>query len=272
VIELTILFIFDKLVILLCTGFIVEGLFKKVAKRKAAALMYEKIRMSEKNSTENKYKDNGVFNNSCVVTSAGFDETLSMATAIDSIGHKTIEANQVQSAGLNNESTENSQRKINCVSITRTTPVDREVKYVPEMNFKGNTIVSDARVFTSAGFHSKPDTIDFVDAPAFTFANEMECVKVNKDSTLKTCNEVFRHPASLEEHDNGLPIVISKFLNHNENYESPLNESIIVNEDKQSLLASVNADLAEQFRLSNNPGVRKLKVITFVLFNHNHRI
>ncbi|XP_025420472.1 uncharacterized protein LOC112690640 [Sipha flava] len=127
------------------------------------------------------------------------------------------------------------------------------------MNFKGNTIVSDAHVFTPEGFHSKPDIIDFVDAPAFTFVNEMECVKVNKDSTLKTCNKVFRHPASLEAHDNGLPIVISKFLNHNENYESPLNESIIVNEDKQSFFASVNTDLAEQFRLSNNPGVRKLK-------------
>jgi hypothetical protein len=109
-----------------------------VAKRKAAALMYEKISMSEKNSTGNKYKDNGVFNNSCVVTSAGFDETLSMATAIDSIGHKTIEANQVQSAGLNNESTENSQRKINYVSITRTTPIDRDVNLIDNANSTSN--------------------------------------------------------------------------------------------------------------------------------------
>jgi hypothetical protein len=200
------------------------------------------------------------------------DEKLSMATAIDSIGHKSIEANQVQSAGLNNESTENNQRKINSVSITRTTPVDRKVKYVPKINFKCNAIVSDAHVFTSTGFHPKPDTIDFVDAPAFTFANEMECVKVNIDSTFKRCNEVLSHPVSLEEHDNGRLIATSKCPYRNENHVSPVNESAIVNKDKQALFAPVNADFAKRFRLSNNPSVRKLKVITFALSNHNHRI
>jgi hypothetical protein len=66
------------------------------------------------------------------------DEKLSMATAIDSIGHKTIEANQVQSAGLNNESTENNQRKINCVSITRNTPIDRQVNLMDNANSTSN--------------------------------------------------------------------------------------------------------------------------------------
>jgi hypothetical protein len=46
----------------LCTDFIVDGLLKKVAKRKAVTLMYEKIKMSEKNHTANKCKDNGVLN------------------------------------------------------------------------------------------------------------------------------------------------------------------------------------------------------------------
>ncbi|XP_025409426.1 uncharacterized protein LOC112682879 [Sipha flava] len=332
---------------------------------------------------------------------AEFDEKLSVATAIDSIGHKTTEANQVQPLRLSKELKENNQDNMNCVSITRTTQIDHEVnlmdsanststkenicnvtntltghnekliavqiqdqietvdttrknpkqklrenkleayfksdpigalqelcrsrdwilpkyqffkegdsrtftysvvctvlsftvrvngvhkkigkrqvatemyhkiknftsskvdlaKYVSEINPRGNGIVSDERVFTSAGFYSKPDTTDVVDAPVFTLADETECIKINKDSAFKTCNEVLSHPASLKEHDNGRPIVISKCLNRNENHESSVNESVIVNEDNKSLFASVDADLVERFRLSNNPGLRKLKEI-----------
>jgi hypothetical protein len=108
-------------------------------------------------------------------------------------------------------------------------------KYVPEMNPRGNGIVGDALVFTSAGFRPKSNTADVVDAPAFTVGDEKKCAKVNKDSTFKMCNEVLSHPAlSLEEHDNVRPIVISKFLSRNENHVSLVNESVIVNEDKQS--------------------------------------
>jgi hypothetical protein len=81
-----------------------RGLLKKAAKRKAVTLMYEKIKMSEKNHTANRYKDNGVFNNLCSITSTGFDEKLSMATTIDSIYHKYTQANQVQPVQRNNES------------------------------------------------------------------------------------------------------------------------------------------------------------------------
>jgi hypothetical protein len=74
------------------------------------------------------------------------------------------------------------------------------------------------------------------------------------------CNEVLSHPASsLEEHDNVRPIVISKFLIRNENHVSLVNESVTVNEDKQSLFASVNADIAKRVRLSNNPGVPQIE-------------
>ncbi|XP_025406694.1 uncharacterized protein LOC112680725 [Sipha flava] len=118
------------------------------------------------------------------------------------------------------------------------------------MNLKGNGIVSDAFVFTSVGFHSKPDTTDFVDAPAFASANEMECVKVNKDSTFKSSNEIFSHPASFEDHDNGRLIATSTFPYCNENHVSPVNESVIINEAKQLLFGLVYADFAKRFRLS----------------------
>jgi hypothetical protein len=47
---------FNKLLMFLYTDFIVEGLLKKVAKRKAATLMYEKNKMSEKNYISTKEK------------------------------------------------------------------------------------------------------------------------------------------------------------------------------------------------------------------------
>jgi hypothetical protein len=80
------------------------------------------------------YNGNGVFNSLCVIRLAGFNENLSMATAINSISHKITGANQVQTARLNNESKENNQHYINCVSITRTTPIDLEVKLMDNEN------------------------------------------------------------------------------------------------------------------------------------------
>jgi hypothetical protein len=99
-----------------------------MAKRKAATLMYEKIKMLENYSTENMCIDNGVIDRSCVVTSAGIDDKLFMATAIDSIGHRSIDANKVQPPQLTNESKEDIKHNINCLSTTRTTPIDLEVK------------------------------------------------------------------------------------------------------------------------------------------------
>jgi hypothetical protein len=49
-------------------------------------------------------------------------------------------------------------------------------KYVPEMNPRGNGIVDDARVFTSAGFHPKSNTADVGNAPAFTVGDEKKYV------------------------------------------------------------------------------------------------
>jgi hypothetical protein len=112
----------------LCTDRLVEGLLKKEGKRKAATLMYQKIKMSENNSIENEYKDNGVFDGLCVVTSAGIEDKLFMATAIDSIGHRSIDANKVQPPQLTNESEKNIKHNINCLSTTMTTLIDREGK------------------------------------------------------------------------------------------------------------------------------------------------
>jgi hypothetical protein len=102
-----------------------------MAKKKAATMMYEKIKMSENYSIENMCIDNGVIDRSCIVTSAGIDDKLFMATAIDSISHRSIDANKVQPPQLTNESREDIKHNINCLSTlstTRTTPIDLEVK------------------------------------------------------------------------------------------------------------------------------------------------
>jgi hypothetical protein len=106
-----------------------------MAKRKAATLMYEKIKMLENYSTENMCIDNGVIDRSCVVTSAVIDDKLFMATAIDSIGHRSIDANKVQTPQLTNESREDIKHNINCLSTTKTTPIDLEVKLTGNDNF-----------------------------------------------------------------------------------------------------------------------------------------
>jgi hypothetical protein len=134
VIEIKFLLLFEKVVMFLCTDRLVEGLLKKDAKRKAARLMYQKIKKSQDNSTENKCKDNGVFDSLCVVTSAGIDDKLFMGTAIDSIGHRSIDANKVQPPQLTNESNKNIKHNINCLSTTRTVPIDYEVKLTENYN------------------------------------------------------------------------------------------------------------------------------------------
>jgi hypothetical protein len=118
----------------LCTDRIVEGLLKKEAKRKAATLIYQKIKMSENNFTENKCKDNGVFDSLCVATSAGIDDKLFMATAINSIGQRSIDANKVQPPQLTNESKKNLKHNINCLSTTMTTLIDHKKKLTGNNN------------------------------------------------------------------------------------------------------------------------------------------
>jgi hypothetical protein len=83
------------------------------------------------------------------------------------------------------------------------------------------------------------------------------------------CNDIVRHPASLEKPDTGRPIVYSGFPYDNENHVSPVNGSVIVNENQQSMFASVDVDFAKHFRRSNKPSVLELKVIAFVLSDHN---
>lgn len=52
--------------------------------------------MTDNNVAENNCKYNGKFDRLCVNTLAGFDEKLSMATAIYSIGLRNTEANKFQ--------------------------------------------------------------------------------------------------------------------------------------------------------------------------------
>jgi hypothetical protein len=236
----------------LCTDRLVEGLLKKEGKRKAAILMYQKIKKSEDNSNKIKCKDNGVFDSLCVVTSAGIDDKLFMATAINSIDTKQQGVTEIYHKEKNITSSN--------VSLA---------KEVPEMKSEGNGVVGGARDFMSKRFHPKPNRTNDVDAPTFTLGDKKKYKQVNKDSMFEMCNEVVRHPASLEEQDTDRPIVNSGFPNHNENHVPPVNGSVIINENQQSIFASVDVDFAKRFRRSNNPSVRELKVIAFVLSDHN---
>jgi hypothetical protein len=115
-----------------------------------------------------------------------------------------------------------------------------------EMKSEGNGGVGDARVFTSARFHSKPNRTDDVDAPTFTLGDKKKYIQVNKDSMFEMCNEVVRHPTSLEEQDTGRLTVNSGFPNYNENHEPPVNGSVVVNENQPSMFASVDVDFAKR--------------------------
>jgi phosphopentomutase len=57
-----------------------------------------------------------------------------MGTVIDSIGHRSIDANKVQPPQLTNESNKNIKHNINCLSTTRTVPIDYEVKLTGNYN------------------------------------------------------------------------------------------------------------------------------------------
>ncbi|XP_025406492.1 uncharacterized protein LOC112680569 [Sipha flava] len=204
--------------------------------------MYQKIKKSEDNSNKIKCKDNGVFDSLCVVTSAGIDDKLFMATAINSIDTKQQGVTEIYHKEKNITSSN--------VSLA---------KEVPEMKSEGNGVVGGARDFMSKRFHPKPNRTNDVDAPTFTLGDKKKYKQVNKDSMFEMCNEVVRHPASLEEQDTDRPIVNSGFPNHNENHVPPVNGSVIINENQQSIFASVDVDFAKRFRRSNNPSVRELK-------------
>ncbi|XP_025411877.1 uncharacterized protein LOC112684530 [Sipha flava] len=245
----------------------VEGLLKKEAKRKAATLMYQKIKMSENNFTENKCKDNGVFDSLCVATSAGIDDKLFMATAINSIGQRSIDVNKVQPPQLTNESKKNLKHNINCLSTTMTTLIDHKKKLTGNNN---STCIEEnvGKVANKLAVHNELIAVQVQDQTKTVITNKKKFTDNELDAHLKSdpicarqefCNDIVRHPASLEKPDTGRPIVYSGFPYDNENHVSPVNGSVIVNENQQSMFASVDVDFAKHFRRSNKPSVLELK-------------
>ncbi|XP_025416018.1 uncharacterized protein LOC112687502 [Sipha flava] len=98
-----------------------------------------------------------------------------------------------------------------------------------------------------AGLAEKRAIAAVVDASAHTLGDDK---RVKKVSTIKMSKKVVVRPASLGQHDTDRPLRTTKFPNGNDNCVSASTESVN---------STNNADIANRIRLSNNPGVCKLK-------------
>ncbi|XP_025419326.1 uncharacterized protein LOC112689706 [Sipha flava] len=208
--------------------------------------------------------------------------------------YKFFEEGDIQPPQLTNESNKNIKHNINCLSTTRTVPIDYEVKLTGNYNstcteenvsivaneLTGHNELIGVQVqdqFKTVKTNKKKltdnesDGTEDDDTPAFTLGNKKKYVQVNKDSMFEMCNVVVRHPVFLEEQDTGRLIVNFGFLNHNENHVPLVNGSVVINENQQSMFTSVGFDFAKRFQRSNNPSVRELKEKIFcvqLMINH----
>lgn len=99
-----------------------------------------------------------------------------------------------------------------------------------------------------SGLDEKPAVFTAIDAAVLTLDNDKGATKINEVSTLNTSN------------DSSIQSLDCRYSDRNTIHEPPVNESVIVNEEKKFLSFIENVDLAHQLRLSNNSGVRRLKV------------
>lgn len=117
-----------------------------------------------------------------------------------------------------------------------------------ENTFKDNGILDK----TYTGLAEKQAIAAVFGASVFNLNDDKRAAKV---CDLEMSKKVVDHPTSMAKHDTNPMFDTTKFPKCNENYVSPLNESVN---------SPDHADLANRLRLSNNPSVCKLKVIAFV--------